>query len=298
MTARAGPSNPQVGNPSSVNANQWKSAMNRLLAIATVSLLMTLGYHAQTSSDGYPKIEIFGGSPLSASNRISKYLAAVRLVKDGQNEICTGISIQPQIVLTAAHCADGEMSSMQVVFSPDGEDQDASQLRSVVAIKVPTHFDQQDALNTPGYFYDIALLKLDSPAPEGTLQMQLPDESVDESTIAIVDIAGYGASSFDGDTSVAQGLDERLRMAVVHTRTAIRDNVLEIDQTKGKGACVGDSGGPAFAPSGPGFVVLGTLIDLDRSNGEACRGIANYLDIITWIQWIEGNSFNLMQTDY
>jgi len=214
--------------------------------------------------------------------------------QEGQTAICSGVLVQPRIVVTAAHCTVGDMASMSVRFGAQANMADADHVRSVVAIKRPDHWDESKAIETPRYFYDIALLKLSADAPAGSYEMQLVDKNVDHSGIKEVMIAGFGAAASDGGAGTAD-VDYHLKEAKVRV-IGFDDSGMQLDSSSGAGACLGDSGGPAFAPNGRNFVLIGTLVDVGEESGpNVCIFAANYTDTTYWVDWVEGNSFTLMQ---
>lgn len=216
------------------------------LAACTPSQEKALTLGADTSS-------IIGGTPVEAEDSISKSTVAIVAYvtdKEGKEKqfICTGSLLTSNVVLTAAHCVpqvgpqeEVVDAALYVVFNKD--------LRSVL----DTDFRLvTDAVVHEGYgkfgpqgedSHDIALLKFAGKKAEGyEVAKILTDETLLKPGTKVT-LAGYGLTETDGVTTSS---DDRLRKTEVEVAGHFGRFEVVVDQSQGKGACHGDSGGPAF----------------------------------------------------
>lgn len=236
---------------------------------------------------GTPALAVFGGRTVAGSSTVARSLAAVLYQTADGAHLCTAIAISPRLVLTAAHCTDGDRRLMRVIFSPDLTAVADDRLRAVsdVARAGPT----PDAKGSFAYDNpdDIAVVLLDSPAPAGTRFAALAD---DLPALTGVAAAGYGATSDfrrpDAEGHHQIGFDKVLRAAAVPL-SSTGPALLVADQTHGAGLCTGDSGGPAFLP-GADLAVVGLLVGVSspRATNDYCRGKAYFAAIPRWKPWI------------
>lgn len=183
---------------------------------------------------------IIGGEPV-AENELRNVIS---LVKNGRS-FCTGSLIHPQIVITAAHCVSSGIQGVSL-YSGSG-DQEAvleSNLPEISRAVLHPEYKQGFEGN-----YDIAILILRQPV-ENIQPFEILTE-VNEIHQSLspgqpVTLAGFGRRE---DSS--SGLKYQVQV-LVHERKAYE--ILVSD--KGKGACHGDSGGPAFAKDGKGELKL------------------------------------------
>ncbi len=235
-----------------------------------------------------PAYAIFGGKIVGNADPLGHALVAI-LYQDGTGaHLCTGVALAPRLVLTAAHCTDGDRSDIKIIFSPSLKDVGNAHLRGVAAVARAPRTDASKgtyAYNNPD---DVALVLLDQPAPTGTkfatLAATLP--SLDKLLTG-----GYGATSDfrkpNADGKRQLGFDGILRTVMLPV-TATTGALIATDQTRGAAACTGDSGGPAFA-AGDGLTVTGILIGVSspRATNDYCRGTAHFAAIPRWKPWLE-----------
>lgn len=243
---------------------------------------------------------VFGGQPVERKHSIFNYVVGIRYPdKEGNHKVCTGALIAPQLVLTAAHCVQAETSQIRVYFITDMDRTDSARsddVRRVERIVIPDGFEEARKDSSKPNRFDIALVKLRSSAPDHTLHFFVAEEQYSISRVPQVQVVGYGAEAFLYSDRSTQG-DSKLKAAVVDRQESRHDGVLQLNQTKSSGICVGDSGGPAFVPNqGGGHLLVGIATSVINPGGsDACRGWSNYVSVAAWYPWITRNSLKLMQ---
>ncbi len=258
--------------------------------------------------------------------------------------LCTGILIDSNIVLTAAHCADflytmsDVATKIEVSFRARPEcDPEGSRIEQMKVERAIIHPSWIQAalkrkIGQPSfsgkYFPDaatpmmqlhgdIALLKLEKPAPEYKKPALLP-----EKFMSLYDQSVYGAG-FGTTTkySAADDSERALRYTKLHPlkKSGLAVNLLQVedgkaplledqlltlvkndkhnsagqellmfDQTKGSGVCSGDSGGPAVAVKKREIVVLGIASAVYAvGSREMCQHVAMHSSTWFYRKWIQ-----------
>lgn len=193
---------------------------------------------------------IIGGKKIQEDDVIGKStvaLVADIIMTDGQRGqgICTGSLLRSNVVLTAAHCIpqgpDVKEASIYVVFGKDLRKQNEVKVRLVTDYVIHEKYGRANLGGEDEN--DIALLKFSGDLPEG---FQLAELLQDDSLVkpsSKVTLAGYGFVWTDGEESYS---DNTLRKVDVNVIEHFGNTEVVLDQSKGRGACHGDSGGPAF----------------------------------------------------
>lgn len=201
---------------------------------------------------------IIGGEIVASEDLISKstvaLVASVRLKETEENKhlpreaqfICTGTLMSDNIVLTAGHCIPEvgdlyEEATLFVVFNQDLHQMTPSDVRVVENYRI--HDDYEKVGEYGEDMNDIALARFSGvkPAHYSVAKFLPQDDLLVEG--ATVTLAGYGLIETDGVNTKS---DEKLRKVDVAVVGEFGKTEVLLDQSKGKGACHGDSGGPAF----------------------------------------------------
>lgn len=163
--------------------------------------------------------------------------AVVAVYPHHRETICTGVFVTPEVVVTAAHCVDGE----------DLEDLAVGEWRSPAAVVSPWR-----ALRHPQL--DVAVLWVDpDERPLGSGWIPLYDGSMDETWLdRPVELAGVGRTE--------HGTVGALRFATEPV-IDLRATTFIVDGRGQTGACGGDSGGPALAHDASGRPRVVGLLD-------------------------------------
>lgn len=184
---------------------------------------------------------IVGGHDLLESIPWSKNV--VLLVNAATEEVCTATLLGGPFALTAAHCLDS--SNLEDLFVFFGAQPNTrSERRQVIATKVYPYWEDRkfEDRNTS----DIAVLRFaGSSLPRGFEGVRfLEDDRVLRNGTPSI-ILGYGIND-----AIAQTGAGKLRFTTLKiTDRNFSPTELVLDQSKGSGACHGDSGGPAFIVS-------------------------------------------------
>ena len=259
------------------------AAPSRLLIAAVLLLLVGVG----------PSLAVFGGKAVRDGDPLARSVAAI-LYRDGTGaHLCTAAVLGPKLLLTAAHCTDGNRSDIKIIFGTTLTDVGDDRIRTVAAVARA----KKTSAGKGKYPYqdpdDLALVVLAVGAPAGIRPVSLA--GLDNPATAL-DIVGYGAASELRKPNAAGerqlGFDGILRAARLSIGEA--DMALLVgDQSRGSGACTGDSGGPAFVEG----AVVGILVGVSspRANNDYCRGSAWVANLARWQDWIATTARDLGQ---
>ncbi len=217
--------------------------------------------------------KIYGG----VKTKAGEWLSTVALVSNGRM-FCSGTAINPQLVITAAHCIQGSTNPRRIgVYVGEGSEggRVTPQYTAVKMAYSPKYSRNVDGWN------DIAYLVLDKPMdlPASAYVPVLTDA---EETAEVLQtglnsyLVGFGNRDGGGF-----GVKYEVDVAI----TKVGDNEVSLGNN-GKDSCQGDSGGPAFAKLANGeWRVFGVV-----SRGGACGTGGIYGRMNANICWIQEDS--------
>jgi secreted trypsin-like serine protease len=218
---------------------------------------------------------IIGGTLVPAGDPVA---ATTVLVTDG-NFICTGSLIDTDMVVTAAHCTAANVADLKIVFATDFNSISQGEVRPITGLQANPGWQGEQA--TGADQHDIALMRINGSLPTGYHPAQLLDASASaalrkgDTTL----LAGYGITN--ASTQDGAGV---LREVEVPISKQLGQTEVILDQRKGKGACHGDSGGPAFTTDGRLWGV--TNRGYPDNAPDDCAHYAVYTRIEAYADWI------------
>jgi secreted trypsin-like serine protease len=234
---------------------------------------------------------IIGGSPVDNTDQMAQFTVALYTLNDGADDYsfdCTGVVVGNEYILTAAHCL--------TVFDSQNKQTPLSvpKIRvALVAIKDPDHAPAN--ILTPissyalhpaysigrTYANDLAVIHLaeslgNSFTPVTLASTKQNSLKAGEATT----IAGFGDTIYQ--TSIGYG---KLNKVGVTIDKILEDGQVVLDITHGKGACFGDSGGPAVYYLN-GTAVLWGIASHFLSAPYNCSHDISYTSIASYQEWI------------
>jgi secreted trypsin-like serine protease len=208
-------------------------------------------------------------------------------IENSLGELCSGVIVAQDLVLTAAHCvmdrAAYRISALSRAFRP--------QRFNVAAVAVhPTFVPGTTPRTQPGI--DLAILKIDRPLGPDYLTLD-PTEAGRIDVGDAVTIAGFGVSS-ERVRRTARTLRQTNLVSLgpveVSNRVLIVVDRNRLAETTGAGACRGDSGGPILAATQTGYQLYGIVSwssgPLRSSRPSACGGLTAVTPIVEHLGWI------------
>lgn len=234
---------------------------------------------------GTQSSSIIGGAPVELTDDVSKStVAIVATVLDKNDQegqfICTGSLLNANVVLTAGHCVptvgqDFKKVALYVVFNTDLKKMQRSDVRLVVDQVVHPEYGKVGQEGEDAH--DLALVKFTGAmAANYKLAKFLDDESLLKPGTKVT-LAGYGLNETDGVNTKS---DDRLYKVDVEVAEEFGKHEILLDQTKGKGACHGDSGGPAFLDvNGTSYVWGVTSRGAGKDGKDDCSLVSVYTKV-------------------
>ena len=233
--------------------------------------------------------EIIGGIEAVDTDEFSKTL--VGLIDQEVGALCTASIMSNELIVTAAHCVTGENDqgvvtntppeNLVVVFGLNLFEEDKIQARKVVAVTVHSSWAEHsyDDFNTG----DIAIVRFAGGLPAGYKPAQFLTKREALTAGMPLRLAGYGIS--DGRAKNGEGLLRYVDNVPLKNPDFSETEIL-LDQTSGRGACHGDSGGPAYVTVDGNVLVTGVTSRGHEDPLDLCNGGAAYTSIPAYTDWI------------
>lgn len=220
---------------------------------------------------------IIGGIDVNKVDFVAAMTVGVYNVETGGR--CTGALISKNFVLTAAHCISAPPQDLVILFGLDFTS-DTLIDRPVVDYEIsPLRAKRHNESVDSG---DIALVKFSGGIPRGYRPARLLERTDVIANGDLLTLAGYGLA--DGRRRVGDG---RLRKTDARVKEArFGKSEILIDQTNGRGACDGDSGGPAFLVNGETIFVVGVTSRTASDPRNTCSRYTVYSSVPAYINWL------------
>lgn len=268
---------------------QLNSLKSVLLFSLTVSALIGCA-KSSDFSNGMLARNIVGGTVSTPEFQKQNGLAYISISTTTRQTSCAGTLISRDTVLTAAHClstGNAVIRSILVVFTPNVNNMsDPREIRQYTRRGTVHRIHESflDPLVITNRI-DLALIRLDSGAPADIQAVPLArTQEFTEPGMTVIQ-AGYGRTITDRTTPDNNvGVLRQAENMLILSRSE-NGNDIVIDETD-RGSCGGDSGGPAFARTADGQMILAGV----NSRGtlqDSCIGAGIYVNIASHIEWIE-----------
>ena len=251
------------------------------------SFLILLGVSVGVASPA--RALIIGGVDMTSHDPIQRSTAAMYSpsANGPGGALCTASLIGKNMAVTAAHCVKPGGYAPVMIFGPNVRSPDSVQRPITGEVVNPAWGSKAGHGMDQG---DIAVVKFGGGLPPGYRAAALDsnDTQIKKGEAAI--LAGYGVSN--ASTKEGAGVLRKTTVAVANARRGKSEMIL--DQTHGRGACHGDSGGPAYFQRGKKIVLGGvTNRSYPDSAVDDCAHKVVYTKVAAYRPWIQSSEDEL-----
>jgi hypothetical protein len=274
----------------------WKLSASAIAAV--MSLVACSNPSSNAISNGEIADGIIGGQNVTGSEPFAGQIVAVYNVK--LTALCTGSILTNDVVITAAHCVEDETTGapadpadLRIIFGSD-----LSQKSIVVegAIEFQEAPGRAQDANNDLNESDISLIKFAGGLPPGYAPATvLTDTSLIQNG-ATSTLAGYGIDDGKATSGDTGGAGVLRYVTVTILNAAYSQSEVLFDQTEGKGACHGDSGGPAYMMVNGQPLLYGVTSRGVNDPNNDCSVSAAYTSIPYYASWIS-STIQSMEAD-
>jgi len=225
-----------------------------------------------------PASAMVGGAPAVDASYRSEVM-----ILSSRGNLCTGIVLKQELVLTAAHCIEPGLTYK--LYELDAERKPI--FHDLAKTVVHPRFSKA-AFDANRATADLALLKLTTPLPAKFLAATL---SAPRARVAIGEpfaIVGYGVTAPRDNRSaavlrraelIATGKPGNLQLRLFDPATK--------GETHGLGACTGDSGGPVYEERDGKRLVYGVISwTTGPKLSDGCGGLTGVTPLELYLPWI------------
>lgn len=269
--------------------------MKKILGLALGALLLQACQKNSPGSLVLAKQEsqnIIGGFQVLPSDPLRKHVVLMRSYnvqnvseeRPSTTNLCTGIVISKNHILTAAHClpeeVEGKKMVMEVHFTTETKEADSQHIMTY-AVNMKEHEEYQVKKQS---HFDMAVVKISKEIPAEYEPVTILPASVELAAGDQVTIVGFGLKS-DAPKIEADSLNKATGVPVKEDQ----GTRILLDQTLGKGLCSGDSGGPTFYTYQGRNYLVGineSVMGLAPQDKPTCRSQGVIVKVQTFKPWI------------
>lgn len=263
----------------------WMRTLLGLSSAAALSACAPQGRSVERADEASIQTGIIGGSEVRSGSALTKSIVA--LYDSVQGQLCTGTLLPNNIVLTAAHCLSENPSDMVVIFGAKVDR--SAQMRKVTGARSHENYLLRgNDLKDNG---DIAVVRFEGRAPIGYVPAEILSDAKLLKNGASVLLAGYGISDGRGKT----GGGTLRSVSVKIADAAYSETEVKLDQRQGRGACHGDSGGPAYVSIAGKNYVWGVTSRGVEDIFDLCNKFSVYTSIPAHRDWVQKMALELIR---
>lgn len=231
-----------------------QSAMMTLSILVLAACSQNTGNHLSSNSSDVTTQQsagIYGGEEVQSHDPINQSIVGIFSKSEGY--LCTGSLVSNDLVITAAHCIEGDPKQIVILFGDEvltskflifTDVSSSAVIRKAVDAKANPAFDINHM--KPTGMSDVGIIRFTGGIPAGykpaTLLVNY-DKYVQNGSPAVM--SGYGISSRFGNSG--SGTLRKVTLEVEDAHLSPNETLIKADTDKG--ICSGDSGGPAYLES-------------------------------------------------
>lgn len=253
--------------------------MTKEQVFGSVSVLLWLVQASFCPSTSFA--DIMGGDDVDAGDPIAHSTVALYQQMGEGGALCTASLITKNIAVTAAHCVEHGIDHMAVITGEKLESEDRDVLRVVDSQISPGWSESRLAGEDAG---DIALVRFEGKLPKGYGPAHILSKKAELKKGDEVILAGYGITNALKKT----GAGTLRKTSVKVAEPEFGKTEILFDQHQGKGACHGDSGGPAFVEvNGKDYLLGVTSRGYPVTAPDDCKHQVIYTKVTAYRDWIK-----------